>query len=66
VIAEAANAAADRSGAVWVVATSRAVLRPLQVTGLDSVLRISADLGAALAESDGSPAEAGGTSTEGA
>jgi anti-sigma B factor antagonist len=66
VLAEAANRAADRSGAVWVVATSRTVLRPLQVTGLDSVLRISADLGVALAEADGSPAEAGGASAEGA
>lgn len=48
VLAEAANQAAEHAGAVWVVATSRTVLRPLQVTGLDSVLRVHTDVTAAI------------------
>jgi len=44
VLAHAQTAAADRGDAVQIVATARAVLRPLEVTGLDKVLDIRPDM----------------------
>lgn len=64
VLAAAAVAAAEHEGAVWVVAPTRVVLRPLQVTGLDGVLQVRTDVDTALAEAGG-PVETGG-SVEGA
>ena len=44
VLAHAQTTAADRGDAVQVVANARAVLRPLEVTGLDKVLDVRPDL----------------------
>ena len=44
VLAHAHTAASDRGDAVQVVATARAVLRPLEVTGLNKVLDIRPDV----------------------
>jgi len=44
VLAHAQTAAAGRGDAVQIVATARAVLRPLEVTGLDKVLDIRPDM----------------------
>jgi anti-anti-sigma factor len=44
VLAHAHTAAADRGDVVQIVATARAVLRPLEVTGLDKVLDIRPDV----------------------
>ena len=44
VLAHAQTTASDRGDAVQVVANARAVLRPLEVTGLDKVLDIRPDL----------------------
>ena len=44
VLAHAQTAAADRGDAVQIVATARAVLRPLEVTGLDKVLDVRPDM----------------------
>jgi anti-sigma B factor antagonist len=44
VLAHAQTAAAGRGDAVQIVATARAVLRPLEVTGLDKVLDVRPDL----------------------
>lgn len=48
VLAEANTTAMDKAVAVRVVASSRMVLRPLQVTGLDQVLTIVSDVGSAV------------------
>jgi anti-sigma B factor antagonist len=45
VLAEAHNAATERSVDLRVVASTRLVLRPLQVTGLDKLLTVVGDLG---------------------
>jgi anti-anti-sigma factor len=44
VLAHAQTAAADRGDVVQVVANARAVLRPLEVTGLDKVLDVRPDV----------------------
>lgn len=44
VLAHAQTTASDRGDAVQVVANARAVLRPLEVTGLDKVLDVRPDL----------------------
>lgn len=44
VLAHAQTTASDRGDAVQVVANGRAVLRPLEVTGLDKVLDVRPDL----------------------
>ncbi|HEX9337337.1 MAG TPA: STAS domain-containing protein [Pseudonocardiaceae bacterium] len=44
VLAHAQTTASDRGDAVAVVANARAVLRPLEVTGLDKVLDVRPDL----------------------
>jgi anti-sigma B factor antagonist len=49
-LAEAHHTATDASVAVRMVASSRVVLRPLQMTGLDQLLTIVADVDAALAD----------------
>jgi anti-anti-sigma factor len=48
VLAEANTAATDTTATVRVVASSRMVLRPLQVTGLDQVLTIVPDVDSAI------------------
>ncbi|HEX3783727.1 MAG TPA: STAS domain-containing protein [Pseudonocardiaceae bacterium] len=54
VLADAAKEAARRSlPKVRVVAANRPVLRPIQVTGLDTVLEVYADLTAALQQPAG-------------
>lgn len=40
--------ATDVDTVVWVVASARTVTRPLQITGLDVLLNVTDDLGAAL------------------
>lgn len=48
VLAEAQNRAIEHGTEVWVVAPSRTVSRPLQITGLDALLNVVPDLPAAL------------------
>jgi len=50
VLAEAHHTATDAEVTVRVVAPSRTVLRPLQVTGLDQLLTIVGDVNAAVAD----------------
>lgn len=53
VLAEAATLAGEAAVPIRVVATTHAVLRPLQVTGLDAVLTTCADLDAAIQQCSG-------------
>ncbi len=52
VLAEAYEQATARGLLTWVVAPYRTVLRPLQITGLDSLLNVVDDLATALAAID--------------
>lgn len=48
VLAEAQAKATQLGSSVWVVASTRTVSRPLEITGLDSLLNVVTDLAAAL------------------
>lgn len=48
VLTSAHQRATDLDTVVWVVASARTVTRPLQITGLDVLLNVTDDLGAAL------------------